>query len=258
MFNLANKNIIVTGGNGHLGKAICEVLAEYKANLFIASRNYDDNVILANNLSSNFGNRNVAIQFDLSDISSIDNLFDYFHKNGIEVDVLINNAFYTTGKELHKMTDEEWNFGIEGTLSNITLLTKRILSLMVEQQSGKIINIASMYGVVSPDPQLYEGLNFYNAANYGVAKAGLIQLTKYIASFYGKYGITCNAISPGPFPNPEVLEHETFIDRLVNKVPLGRIGKPDELKGIALLLSSDESSYINGANICVDGGWTII
>ena len=128
---------------------------------------------------------------------------------------------------------------------------------MVKRKYGRIINIASMYGLVAPDVSIYDNNDFYNPANYGVGKAGIIQFTKYIAAVYGKYGVTCNSVSPGPFPNPSVQEHSEFIESLAKKVPLGRIGKPEEIKGVIALLASDASSYINGANITIDGGWTI-
>ena len=115
-----------------------------------------------------------------------------------------------------------------------------------------------MYGVVIPDFEIYDGIEkYFNPPNYGVAKAGLIHLTKYYASFLAKYNINMNAISPGPFPSEDVQKDKVFINRLIKKVPLKRVGKPKDLRGILLLLSSSASDYITGQNICVDGGWTI-
>jgi NAD(P)-dependent dehydrogenase (short-subunit alcohol dehydrogenase family) len=128
---------------------------------------------------------------------------------------------------------------------------------MKEQQKGSIVNIASMYGVVAPDPELYQGdVSLNNPANYGAGKAAIIQFTKYTAAYYAKYGIRANSISPGSFPNPKVQQNASFIKRLSAKSMLGRVGQPQELQGVVILLASDASSYITGQNICVDGGWT--
>jgi len=134
---------------------------------------------------------------------------------------------------------------------------KEIIPFM-KRNGGKIVNISSMYGVVVPDLKVYEGREeFLNPPNYGTAKAGVLHLTKYYAMYLAKYGINVNAISPGPFPSKEVQKDKIFIDRLISKVPLKRIGTPEDLSGVILLLSSAASNYITGQNICVDGGWTI-
>ena len=115
-----------------------------------------------------------------------------------------------------------------------------------------------MYGHLSPDYRLYENVPQSNPPSYGASKAGIIQLTKYLASFLSKYKIRVNCISPGAFPFPEVVsKYPEFVERLNSKNPMNRIGKPEELKGVVGLLCSNAGSYINGQNICVDGGWGI-
>ena len=115
-----------------------------------------------------------------------------------------------------------------------------------------------MYGHVAPDWRIYDGVPQVNPPSYGAAKAGVIQLSKYLASFLGPDGIRVNCLSPGPFPFPEVInDHPSFIKRLEEKNPLGKIGTPDELKGAVALLCSGGSSFITGQNICVDGGWSV-
>ena len=120
-----------------------------------------------------------------------------------------------------------------------------------------------MYSIVSPDPRLYEGTDFFNPPTYSVNKAGLIALTRYTASFFGEYGIRCNAISPGPFSNTEeetdnsVDRDDPFIERLKDKTVLNRIGHPNDLIGLLIYLASDASSYMTGQNLIIDGGWTI-
>lgn len=127
---------------------------------------------------------------------------------------------------------------------------------MLEKRKGTILNIASMYGVVSPNPEIYGTSGQNNPANYGAGKAAIIQFTRYLACHYGRKGIRANSISPGPFPNDQTQLNKEFIAQLSNKTALGRIGLPDELKGAVLLLVSSAGSYITGQNLAVDGGWT--
>ena len=132
---------------------------------------------------------------------------------------------------------------------------------MKQQGFGKIINVSSMYGLVSPDFRLYEGDNcerFLNPPHYGAAKAAMLQVTRYYATYLGKHNIHVNSITPGPFPNLSVqAENPVFIERLKAKNPLGKVGTPEDLTGVCLLLSSSASDFITGQNFVVDGGWTI-
>jgi gluconate 5-dehydrogenase len=127
---------------------------------------------------------------------------------------------------------------------------------MLKKTKGVIINTTSMYGHVAPDHRIYDGIEFANPPSYGAAKAGVLQLTKYLASFLSPHGIRVNAVSPGPFPFLETLKNKEFKESLESKNMLGRVGEPDDLKGAFALLASDASKYMTGQNICVDGGWT--
>jgi NAD(P)-dependent dehydrogenase (short-subunit alcohol dehydrogenase family) len=257
MFCMNNKVVLITGGSGYLGKAMCEILCEYGATLIVASRNHQKNLILKKTINEKYKCNIEIVDLDISDRTSIDECISRVIEDFGRIDVLINNSYYGAGSELLTMKDSDWTKGIEGSINSTFRITQTVLKNMIENKSGKIINIASMYGIVAPDVTIYEENNYYNPANYGIGKAGIIQFTKYIAAVYGKFGITCNAISPGPFPNNEVQKDTIFMKNLSKKVPLGRIGVPDDLKGIIILLSSDASNYINGTNILVDGGWTI-
>lgn len=256
MFDLKGKNIIITGGSGWLGRSMSEALAEYGANLILLSRNENKNRELSDYLTNTYGNKNFYYKMDLSDKKEIENGYKKIIKEHKRIDVLINNSYYGAGKELHNMKNNEWEKGIDGSVNAVFRLSKLVIKNMMEYNKGKIINIASMYGIVAPDVRIYDNNDFYNPANYGAGKAAIIQLTKYIAAVYGKYNITCNSISPGPFPSPQVQKNIEFIKSLEEKVPLKRIGNPEDLKGIILLLASEASNYINGENISVDGGWT--
>ncbi len=257
IFSMKGKVVLITGGSGHLGKKMSEILCEYGATLIIGSRNYKKNLLLRDELADKYNAVVKIINLDISDRENIDkNIEDLICEFG-KIDVLINNSYYGAGQELLDMEDLEWNKGIDGSINSCYRITQTVLKHMKMLKNGKIINIASMYGMVAPDVSIYDDNDFYNPANYGVGKAGIIQFTKYIAAVYGKFGITCNAVSPGPFPSEVVQKNNKFIKQLENKVPLNRIGKPEDLMGVILLLASEASNYINGANIKVDGGWTI-
>ena len=256
IFDLRGKVVLITGGSGYLGTAMSEIISELGANLVLASRNRQKNLEVKQKLEDKYRNHVETIDLDISNSLTVNKVIRNILKEHGKIDILINNSYYGAGAELLNMSEEEWFKGIDGSINGVFRLTKAVLDSMIQNKYGKIINIASMYGVVAPDVSIYEGNNFYNPASYGVGKAGIIQFTKYVAAVYGKYGITCNAISPGPFPNLKVQENNEFINNLEKRVPLGRIGKPEDLKGVIALLSSDASAYINGVNISVDGGWT--
>jgi len=170
-----------------------------------------------------------------------------------KVDVLINNASCNSPAPFAEMTPEMWAAGVNGTAGGVFKAVKAALDVMLPQGHGNIINITSIYGVVAPDPNVYENI-LPNPANYGAGKAAIIQLTKYIACFYGDRGVRANCICPGAFPNEQ--QDTKFVSRLAAKTPLRRVGRPDDLKGVAVFLASEASSYITGQNYIVDGGRT--
>lgn len=257
LFDLSNKRILVTGGAGHLGTAICEGLSGYGANVIVASRDYEKCSKLATKLRATYNTDSIGLQLDVSNLSDINNKVSYIINEYGFIDVLVNNAYYGASAFLEDFTDESWDIGIDGSINNTFRVTKTVLPHMKKQNKGNIINISSMYGVVAPNPDIYQNdVSLNNPANYGAGKAAIIQFTKYVAAYYAKYGIRSNAISPGPFPSLAVQKNEQFINRLSQKTMLGRIGQPHELQGIIVLLASDASSYITGQNFCVDGGWT--
>ena len=154
------------------------------------------------------------------------------------------------------MSEEDWETGINGTINGVFRCTREVIPIMEKNGEGSIINISSMYGKVSPDPSIYEESGFNSLPNYGAGKSAIIQYTKYLACHLAKKRIRVNSVSPGLFPKEEVQKNVKFINQLKKKVPMDRIGLPDELKGTIIFLASNASSYITGENILVDGGWT--
>lgn len=256
LFSLKGRVSVVTGGAGHLGAAISEALAECGSTVYIVSRNVSQKDVVLDTLKKRYGTRIQHAVMDTSSTESIRECFENIVAEQNRIDVLVNNAYFGEGGSIETLSEESWNIGIEGTINSVFRCTKEVVSIMKRPKCGSIINIASMYGIVSPNPGLYEGTPYGNPPNYGAGKAAVIQFTRYSACYLAKYGIRVNAISPGPFPNDEVQKDKAFIEKLAEKTPLNRTGKPVDLKGVVALLASDASSYITGANFPVDGGWT--
>lgn len=257
LFSLKDKVALVTGGAGWLGAQFCSALMDLEATVLINSRSLDRAQQLASFLNtSKQSGRAVAQAFDINDeVVSAASVAQILSEYGA-IDVLINNAF--AGKQLRISETSRSNFDeiVQSGLSSYFNLSKLVGAAMQTRGRGSIINIASMYGIVSPDPRLYEGTPYINSPAYGSAKAGLIQLSKYFAAFLGPYGVRVNSISPGPFPAPKAQEDVVFAQRLAAKTMLGRFGQPSELKGAVVFLASEASSFVTGQNIVVDGGWT--
>ncbi len=251
--DLNNKVTVVTGGYGYLGKAIVNVLTEYNCKVYVMGRSKEkfNDVFSENDL----------VFFEKVDVSNKESIRCGFEKIGKKepaIDILINNAHFGISNHPERMSSDEWRMGIEGGLNQFFDCIKEVTPFLKKSKNGKIINIASMYGMVVPNLDVYNGREeFLNPPNYGTAKAGVIHLTKYYAMYLAKYNINVNAISPGPFPSEKIQEDKEFIKRLEAKAKLKRIGKPKDLEGIVVLLSSEASNYITGQNIAIDGGWTI-
>jgi gluconate 5-dehydrogenase len=256
LFSLKDRVAIVTGGAGHLGFAISEALAEYGSVVFIASRKVSGRSTSILKLRKRFENRIQAITMDISSSKSIQEAYNYVLDEHKRIDILVNNAHFGAGGDLESMPEKAWNKGFDGTINSVFRCTKEVIPIMKRTGRGSIINMASMYGMVSPNPEIYGNSGFNNPPNYGSGKAAIIQFTRYAACHLAPHGIRVNAVSPGPFPNKDVQKNEIFVSNLKTKVPRRRIGHPHELKGVIVLLASDASSYITGVNIPVDGGWT--
>lgn len=254
LFSLKGKVVVITGGYGHLGKNISIGLAQFDAKVIVLGRSKKKFEAAFKNhtaLSIDF------VKLDISSSKSIRTSFGTVLRKYEKIDVLVNNAHYISGQEPLAIDDKNWEHGIDGTLNSVYRCIREVSPYMIIKKSGRIINVASMYGMVSPNFEIYKGHEaFLNPPHYGAAKAGVIQLSRYFAVYLARYNILVNSVSPGPFPNENVQRDKRFIKTLRSKTPLGRIGTPDELKGVFILLSSDASSYITGQNFVVDGGWT--
>jgi NAD(P)-dependent dehydrogenase (short-subunit alcohol dehydrogenase family) len=268
LFDLSGKIAVVTGGLGHLGFAMTETLLELGANVIVtvAPKEMGNTKITEklSGLKQRYPQNKVSTQeIDFFNDNSIKSFFAKVEKEQKRIDILINNAFAGVQKPIETMSFDEFESSLSGALSSVFKCSMLALPLMKKNPSissgqvkGVIINITSMYGIVAPDWKVYKGTQFNSTASYGPSKAGVIQLTRYLASYWANYGIRVNSISPGPFPNSENIKDKKFLKRLEEKTMLNRIGEPQDLKGVIALLASDASSYITGQNFIVDGGWT--
>jgi len=257
LFDLSGKTVLITGGAGHLGSAMSDALSAYHAELYIASRDESKCRTLAEKLSQKYGATCYGLALDISSSESISLGVEGIINRSGKLDVLINNAAYSVAGYFEDLTEELWLRAIDGTINSVYRMCSQVIPHMVERRAGNIINISSMYGIVSPDPNTYRGeVKFNNPACYGAGKAAILQLTRYIAGYYGQQGIRCNSIAPGPFPSKAVQETQWFVDNLGEKTMLKRIGRPEDLAGAIIFLASEASSYMTGANISIDGGWT--
>ncbi len=271
LFSLANKVAIVTGAAGYLGKAFSESLLFAGAKVVLLGRG-ERIVKVADSFKEKYGDDKVDFyQVDFFDEKAHRNsLLDSIDKNK-KIDILVNNAFEFSKKtgfndpsgKVETISREQWMRGLESGVYWPALSTQVIGEKMKQQGNGSIINISSMYAIISPDPDLYKGVDVFNPPVYSASKAAIMAFTKYSASFYGEYGMRCNAILPGSFPNVGMDSYnsppkdEGFINRLNKKTILGRCGVPEDLMGSLIFLASDSSSYITGQGIVVDGGWSV-
>jgi gluconate 5-dehydrogenase len=258
LFSLKDKVALIVGGSGLLGKEISTAFAELGADIIIASRNFERNSKFADLLSQRFSGVNViAMHVDITADNSIEKLLNEITSRfPAGIDILVNCGWSGKKNNFTSITLEEWRYDLEVCLTGVFRTIKAFTPLLALKQ-GNILNIASVYGHIAPDYRLYDDERYANPPSYGAAKAGVIQLSKYLSSFLSVQKIRVNSISPGPFPfDLTKLENPEFIERLSQKNPLNRVGLPYEVKGAAALLCSDAGSYMTGQNICVDGGWS--
>jgi NAD(P)-dependent dehydrogenase (short-subunit alcohol dehydrogenase family) len=246
MINLSGKIIVVTGGNGLLGKEIISKLKKQGATVI----NLEVNIRTDRDLSE--------IECDITNPKSIDNAIQLIITKYGKIDGLVNNAYPRTndwGNKFEDINIHSWRSNIDMQLNSIFYLTQIVLEKMKLENFGTIVTMASIYGVVGPDFSIYENTDMTMPAAYSAIKGGVINFSKYLASYYGKHNIRVNCISPGGIQNNQ---SEIFVNNYKMKVPLKRMGKASDIAPAVCFLLSDESSYITGQNLIIDGGWTSI
>lgn len=255
MFDLNGITVLVTGATGYLGTQMCIGLASSGAKVLVNSRSAKKALHTVTELEK-LGYQAEAAVFDVMDTESLTDFFNHY-QGGLTV--IINNAYSGKGGTIECSTSEDFSNAYKVTVesaNNLFQISLPLLRASVKNVGyASVINISSMYGVVVPDLGIYATAEGSNPPFYGAAKAALIQWSKYGACEFGKENIRFNSISPGPFPNL-ANNSEPFLTTLANKVPMKRVGTPEEIQGPVVFLASKASSYVNGCNLTVDGGWT--
>lgn len=261
LLDLSGRTSLVTGASGNLGMAICHTLAELGCDLIIVDQAPTQVSKLASSLSKKWNVKAEGIACDLELPHERLNLVNKVLAHYKRLNCLINNAAFVGTNKI-----EGWNVDFEDQSAttfgralevNLTAafdLSKRFAKILNKSEGGVIINIASIYGISAPDWELYKGTEMSNPAAYGASKAGLIQLTKWLASTMAP-NIRVNSISPGGILRDQPRE---FIDRYISKTPLGRMATEDDIQGAIAYLATDMSKYVTGQNLVIDGGWGII
>jgi len=255
LFNLQGKVAVVTGATGWLGSAMSRALAEASATVVVTSREEEKAQAFAATLP---GSGHIGLGFDQGESDTIPPFVQRVLEKVGQIDILVNNAYGGTAPSIDSATAEDFDRAYHTGVTAYFLLARAVADhLRRRGVPGSIINISSMYGVVASYPDAYSGLAVNSPPNYHGLKGGLIQLTRHLAVYWAKDNIRVNCIAPGPFPTDKTQTRlPEFIERLDQKVPMGRMGRPEELKGLVVLLASDAGSYITGQNMLVDGGWT--
>ena len=255
-FLLKDKLILITGAAGHLGTAICHQLAGAGAHVVINGRSAEKLQVLAEAIK-NGGGRATPLVADVTKETDQQYIVEQISQAFGRLDGLVNNAYAGAVGTIESTTAEQMRNSLEMNLVAPFSLIQMLLPLLKKSEAPGIVNVTSMYGMVSPDGRIYGDSGQNNPPFYGAGKGGLIQLTRYLACHLATKNIRVNAISPGAFPPQRIkTDYPEFHAKLAAKVPMERIGLADEVGGAVQFLLSDAASYITGVNIPIDGGWT--
>ena len=248
MFDLKNKVALVTGAKRGMGRAHALALAAQGAKVVVTDRVGEECAPVVEEIKSK-GGEAICLKMDVSNKAEVDGAFDEAIKQFGRLDILINNAGIFLPKPALEMSEKEWDRTLNINLKGEFLCAQRAAKEMSKNSRGRIINIASIAsgGV---------GIGFEGAAHYAASKGGIIGMTETLAIEFAPLGITVNAVAPGAIDTPMIGEvTEEFLSEIKLRVPLKRIGKPEEVSAAVVFLASDEASYITGATFYVDGGW---
>ncbi len=260
LFDLTGRVAIVTGGAGLLAAEHATALSNYGATAILADVNKEKCDEAVATLSAN----NIKALSKHCDVTSSDSwknlLNEVMHSFG-KVDILINNAGFTNQSRsanfdasFENFPLEDWNAIMNVNLTGTFLGCQVVGKQMLQQGKGVIINVASLYGVVSPNHRIYPGTGITQPVAYSVSKHGVIGLTKYLATLWADKGVRVNALTPGGIYNNH---QHLFLERFQQLNPIGRMSNKNELQGAIVYLASDASSHVIGHNLIVDGGWTV-
>ena len=242
---LTNKTAIITGGGSGIGQACAWAFYQEGANVVLFGRREDKLKETAQEL----GSRAMTVSGDMTRTEDLDRLVQETLSKFHRIDILVNNAGLFKGAPLHEISDDQYDEMMNINMKAVFQLTRRVLPVMMEQKGGNIIHISSILGIIAV-PQV---------AAYNISKGALNQFSRSIAVEYGSYGIRSNAICPGLIETDmtaDLMKDEELMQEWSKGYPIGRFGKPEDVANTCLFLASDESSFITGTVLPVDGGFT--
>jgi len=246
LFDLGGRVAIVTGTSRGLGQYFARALARAGADLVLTSRRREDLAPFQAEIEA-LGRRAVALELDVRDRESIERMAAAAEAAYGHLDILVNNAGCNVRKPALEVTWDDWNLVVDTNLRGSFFVAQAVARRMVARNYGRIINIGSVTSVAG-----YAGLG-----PYGASRGGIRQLTMSLAHDWGKHGVTVNCLAPGWFrtaQNKVMYEDESWVDYLVERIPVGRPGQPTDLDGAVVFLASESSRYVTGQTLLVDGG----
>ncbi len=269
LFKLNGRVALITGGAGLLGAEFCQSLSQAGAAVVIADLDFHKAAELAESISAS-GGKALSLQVDVTQPDSVQQMISSTLKAFGSLDILVNSAVLdpkfdpqhlqsnaqANPGEFESYPLEAWNAALAVNLTGAFLSCQAAVSPMLAQGQGVIVNISSIYGLVGPDQKLYQKSEQppqYKPVYYSVTKAGILGLTKYLATYYAGRNIRVNCLTPGGVFNNH---NDDFLQAYSTRTVLGRMARKDEMNAAMLFLASDASSYMTGANLVVDGGWS--
>jgi len=246
LFHLTDRIAVVTGGGSGIGRRVAMALSEYGAKLIVADINQDAAAHVVSEIEAKRGEAN-AIRVDVTQPKEVQEMVDLALKSHGRIDILFNNAGISIRGPAESFSLQDWNRVIAVNLTGMFLCAQTVGRVMIKQKKGKIINTASVSARLGHPGNLA----------YAAAKHGVVGMTRVMAVEWGKYGVSVNCIGPGVIKTPmtmKVFSDPEKYQELVSRVPLGRLGEPDDLVGAVIFLASEASNYVTGQTIYIEGG----
>lgn len=255
LFHLEGKSVLITGAAGQIGRELCRAYLECGVRVFATDLDMDRMKERLGKLNNGVSPDILFFEMDISKRDSVDKTFDNIFSEYGCLDILINNAGVNTFEPFKDRSEIAFDFVMDVNLKGTFFCLQRYVAELIKRKcKGVIINIASFYGVISPDLRIYTDCARTNSEVYGATKAGIIQMTRYFAANLAQYGIRVNCVSPGGIFNSEAPQGEDFVKNYSFRCPMGRLADTKEMMGGILYLSSDAASYTTGHNLVIDGG----